>query len=31
MDAIANKIAEDKPRDKAQDAMEAFDQDQSIK
>lgn len=31
MDAIANSILDAKPHDKADDAMEAFDQDRSIK
>ena len=31
MDAIANKIMDDKPHNKAQDAMDAFDDDKAIK
>ena len=31
MDAIAQRIANERPRDKAQEAMDAFDQDQSIR
>lgn len=31
MDAMADKIAAEKPKDAAQDAMDAFDQDKSIK